>query len=129
MGILPRFLDLNGTLLVTNSYDDPNRIISVTQPGTPATMTSGALPETRIAHRAVRRRGLRAGRAAAGDAQPRSAHPLAQEPAVGQPELLQGAHVQGTYPDPFYDLALTLAVATNPRPGWSMFLQVSGKPF
>ncbi|MFO0578659.1 MAG: TonB-dependent receptor [Polyangia bacterium] len=126
LGLLPRYLDLNGTLLVTSSYDDPNRIISVTQPGTPATATTTAMPETRVAQYAD---------VAFDRIGPQAMLNLGMRTRMLKNRLWASLNfynvlnVQGSYPDPFYDLAPTLEVATNPRPGWSMFFQIGGKPF
>lgn len=115
---IPGWLDLNGTLLVLSSYDDPNRVRSVTLPAAQGGFTVATFSDVtfdRLPPQAVLNLGARA--------------KFLKNRLWTSINFFNVLNQKYYYPDPFYDLAPTLEVSPTPAPGWSFFFQIGGKPW
>lgn len=117
--VIPSWLDLNGTLLLLSSYDDPNRFRSATVQqmdgslvtvGNFSDVTFDKLPPQAQLNLGVRARFLR-------------------NRFWSSVNFYNVLNQRAYYPDAFYDVAPTLETTATPIPGWSFFLQVGGKPW
>lgn len=115
--IVPRWLDLNGTLLVLGPYDDPNRFQS-TSPLAPVAITSAGFADItfdRLPPQAQLNVGVRAR--------------FLKNRLWSSINFYNALNQRAYYPDPFYDVTPTLETTPVPTPGWSFFWQIGGKPW
>ena len=115
LSVIPGWLEQNGTLQVVGSYDDPNRVrtLSLADGSTIANfsdLTFDKLPPQAILNLGVR------------------AH-FFKNRLWASLNFYNVLNQRYFYPDPFYDLAPTLEVTPTPAPAWSTFFQIGGKPF
>ena len=115
LSVIPGWLEQNGTLQVVGSYDDPNRVrtLSLADGSTIANfsdLTFDKLPPQAILNLGVR------------------AH-FFKNRLWTSLNFYNVLNQRYFYPDPFYDLAPTLEVTPTPAPAWSTFFQIGGKPF
>jgi len=119
--LIPSWLDLNGTLLLVSSYDDPNRFRSTTTEnpaGSGALVTIGNFSDItldRLPPQAQLNLGARAR--------------FLRNRLWTSVNFYNVLNQRAYYPDPFYDVAPTLETTPTPIPGWSFFIQVGGKPW
>lgn len=115
LSLIPGWLEQNGTLIVTGSYDDPNRLRGLTladgsQIATYSDLTFDRLPPQTVLNLGVRAKFLK-------------------NRLWTSLNFFNVLNQRYSYPDPFYDLAPTEEISPTPAPGWSFFFQVGGKPW
>jgi outer membrane receptor protein involved in Fe transport len=119
--VLPvlKWLDLNGTFILTSAYDDPDRVRSASlalPDGSLATVgTYSDVTFDRLPGQARLNLGARA-------------H-FYKNRLWSSINFYNVLNQRYYYPDIFNDVTPTVEVIPNPAPGWSFFLQVGGKPW
>ncbi|MFO0574309.1 MAG: TonB-dependent receptor [Polyangia bacterium] len=109
-------IDQNGTLIAIGSYDDPNRVRSLTLADGSTTIASFSdITFDRLPPQAVINVGARAR--------------FLRNRLWTSLNFYNALNQRYAYPDPFYDLSPTLEVSPTPAPGWSFFFQIGGKPW
>lgn len=115
LSVIPGWLETNGTLMVVGSYDDPNRLRTLSLADGSTIANFSDLTFDKLPPQAILNLGARA-------------HFFKNRlwASLNFYNVLNQTYY---YPDPFYDLAPTLEVSPTPAPGWSTFFQIGGKPF
>jgi outer membrane receptor protein involved in Fe transport len=115
LSVIPGWLEQNGTLIVVGSYDDPNRLRTISLADGSTIANFSDLTFDRLPPQTILNLGARA-------------H-FFKNRLWASLNFYNVLNQRYYYPDPFYDLAPTLEVSPTPAPAWSTFFQLGGKPF